>query len=396
MSLRVVSMAELRLEVLLEPGRTGDSVAAVCRRRGISRQTFYEYRRRFEAEGAAGLEPRSRCPIRSPRQIEAAMELAICRLRKEHPRWGARRIAAELRRGGLDPPAISTIHRVLRRNNLVADHPERRPKANQRFERDVPNDLWQIDATGLRLASEAEVWAMTLLDDHARFLLAARVALKPTGEAAWACFEEASVRHGMPRQLLSDNGLCFTGRRAGFEVAFERRVRSLGVAVIHSRPRHPETLGKLERFHRTMKEWLADQPRADDLAGLQQTLDRFRSHYNEERPHQALGDLTPAERYRPAPDLGLVPADLPQPDYPRGAIVRTVWNNGVVTFNYHTIGVGRRWAGAKVRIVPGGELVHIYYGRILLRSLAFDPNRRYQPTGSGTPRQKGGSLAPVR
>jgi transposase InsO family protein len=388
MGLRVVSMAQLRLEVLLEPERTGDSVAEVCRRRGISRQTFYEYRRRFEAEGAAGLELRSRRPIRSPGQIDAALEVRICQLRKEHPRWGARRIAAELCRAGIDPPAISTVHQALRRNHLVADHPNRRPKATTRFEREFPNDLWQIDATQLRLAAGAEAWAMTLLDDHARFLLAARVALRPTGEAAWACFEEASVRCGMPRQLISDNGSCFTGRLLGCEVAFERKLRSLGVAVIHSRPRHPETLGKLERFHRTLKEWLADEPKAHDLPALQATLDRFRHHYNEERPHQALGDRTPAQRYRPAPELGLVPADLPEPDYPRGAIVRTVWSNGVVTYDCRTIGLGRRWAGVKVRIVPAGELVHVYYGRALLRSLAFDPNRRHQSTGSGQPRRK--------
>jgi transposase len=130
-ALQLVSMEELRLEVLLEPERTGDSVAEVCRRRGISRETFYIYRRRYLAEGPEGLVPRSRRPRSSPARIEPALEAEICRLRAKHPRWGARRIRAELRRAGSEPPAQSTIHQVLRRNHLVAPRPPRRPKASK-------------------------------------------------------------------------------------------------------------------------------------------------------------------------------------------------------------------------------------------------------------------------
>jgi len=378
MSLRVVTMAELGLEVLLEPERTGQSVAEVCRRRGISRETFYEYKRRYELEGAAGLEPRSRRPTRSPAQIEVELEVRICQLRKHHPRWGARRIRSELRRSGIDPPAVSTIHQVLRRNHLVTDQPRKRPKARKRFEREVPNDLWQIDATKVALADGTEVWVVDALDDHARYLLAARAALRPTTQAAWACFEDAATRHGMPRQLLSDNGLCFTGRLHGRVVDFERRIRSLGIVLINSGPYHPETLGKLERFHKTLKEWLADEGSPRDLPHLQELLDRFRAHYNDERPHQAIDDATPAERYRPSPLRAPVVEELEAPTYPRGAIIRTVWSNGVVTYDRRTIGLGKRWGGLKVRIVPAGKLIHVYYGKILVRSLAFDPQVRYQ------------------
>jgi len=378
MSLRVVTMAELRLEVLLEPERTGQSVAEVCRRRGISRTTLYAYKRRYELEGPAGLEPRSRRPTRSPAQIEVELEVRICQLRKHHPRWGARRIRSELRRSGIDPPAVSTIHQVLRRNHLVTDQPRKRPKARKRFEREVPNDLWQIDATKVALADGTEVWVVDALDDHARYLLAARAALRPTTQAAWACFEDAATRHGMPRQLLSDNGLCFTGRLHGRVVDFERRIRSLGIVLINSGPYHPETLGKLERFHKTLKEWLADEGSPRDLPHLQELLDRFRAHYNDERPHQAIDDATPAERYRPSPLRAPVVEELEAPTYPRGAIIRTVWSNGVVTYDRRTIGLGKRWGGLKVRIVPAGKLIHVYYGKILVRSLAFDPQVRYQ------------------
>jgi transposase InsO family protein len=381
MALRVVTMTELQLEVLLEPQRTGESVAEVCRRREISRQSYYRYKRRYEKEGAEGLEPRSRRPIGSPGQIDVDLEVEICRLRKDHPRWGARRIRTELRRAGWDPPATSTIHQVLRRNHLVADQPKKRPKALKRFEREVPNDLWQIDATRVHLPDGAEAWVVDALDDHARFLLAARAGEGPTEEAAWQAFSEAFNRYGLPRQLLSDNGLCFTGRLHGFEVAFERKVRALGVALINSRPEHPETLGKLERFHKTLKEWLADEGPAKDLTHLQELLDQFRTHYNEERPHQGISDLTPAERYRPGPITPGPTEDLAEPEYPPGAILRRVWRNGVVTYDRRTIGLGRRWAGLPVRIVPAGELIHVYYGNVLVRSLAFDPDRRHQRQG---------------
>src|ERR1051326_7716144 len=132
-------MTELRLEVLLEPQRTGESVAEVCRRREISRQSYYRYKRRYEAEGPEGLELRSKRPVRSPGQIDVDLEVEICQLRKDHKRWGARRIRTELRRAGWDPPATSTIHQVLRRNHLVADQPRKPPKARKRFEREVPN-----------------------------------------------------------------------------------------------------------------------------------------------------------------------------------------------------------------------------------------------------------------
>lgn len=169
------------------------SVSAVCRRYGISRQTYHRYRRRYLTYGIGGLVNRSRAPQRSPGQIEADLEIRICKMRKDHPRWGARRIHAELGRAGLTPPAVSTIHQALVRNHLVALQPPRRPKALKRFEREVSNDLWQIDATEVRLADQRKAWVMDMLDDHSRYLLAAIAATGPTGEAAWDCFEPRRV-----------------------------------------------------------------------------------------------------------------------------------------------------------------------------------------------------------
>jgi transposase InsO family protein len=379
-------MAEIRLDVLLEAKRSGESVAQVCRRHGISRDTYYRYRRRYLAEGLDGLEDRSRKPLRSPAQIDPDLEVEICRLRKDHPRWGARRIRAELARSGADPPSVSTVHQALWRNHLVANQPPRRPKALKRFEREISNDLWQIDASQVRLASRKKAWVMDTVDDHSRYLLAAVAAEAPTGEAAWDCFEEASSRYGLPRQVLSDNGLCFTGRLHGVEVAFEHSLQELGVELITAGPYHPQTLGKLERLHRTLKEWLSDEGPAWDLPHLQELLDAFRHHYNSERPHQGIGDLTPAERFRwkPAvtdasPSVGY--DERGEPVYPTRAIVRKVTSIGNIGYASATINLGRRWAGARVRVIPVGGLVHIYYGEELVRALAIDPSVEYQGLG---------------
>lgn len=383
MALRVVTMAELRLDVLLEPERTGASVTEVCRRHNISRETFYEYRRRYLTEGVSGLEDRSRKPHRSPGQMPPQVEAEICRMRKAHPRWGARRIRAELERAGISPPAVSSVHQALRRNHLVADQPPRRPKALKRFEREISNDLWQIDATQVRLATQRKVWVLDTIDDHSRYLLAANSAEAPTGEAAWDCIETAASRYGLPRQVLSDNGMCFTGKLQRVEVAFERNLAELGVELITAGPYHPQTLGKLERFHKTLKAWLADEGPAWDLEHLQELLDGFRHHYNRQRPHQALGNVTPAERYTPptteeiaAISIGL--DDEGRPLYPPHSIVRKVNRVGTLGYLGKSIQVGRRWAHAQMRVIPVGSLVHIYYGEELVRVVAIDPDVGYQ------------------
>lgn len=337
--------------------------------------------------GVAGLTARSRRPRGSPAQIDPGLEAQICELRRLHPRFGARRIRAELVRAGIAAPAVSTVHEALRRNGLVSPQPPRKRKALRRFERQRSNDLWQIDATQVSLRGEREAWILDCLDDHARFCLAAHACATPTGEDAWACFCKAAAGYGLPRQVLSDNGAMFTGRPLGLEVAFERRLADLRVKLLTSAPAHPQTLGKLERFHRTLKEWLADEGPAVDLEHLQLLLDRFREHYNGERPHQGIGNQTPAERYLPAlaPSEPLGELELAEeeksPLYAPHTVTRKVWGHGVVSYEGFGITVGRRYRGATVRILEVGELVYVYLGEELIRVLALDRSRRYQKLG---------------
>lgn len=390
-------MAEIRLEVLLEAARTGETVTEVCLRHRISRKTYYAYLKRYRAEGVEGLEPRSRQPIHQPQRMPAEIEEQICKMRKDHKKWGARRIRAELKRQGIDPPAVSSIHRALVRNHLIALSPSRPRPATQRFERGSPNELWQIDATRLLLADETEAWVMDILDDHARFCLAARVGTAPTTQAAWDCFEWAIRRYGLPAQVLSDNGTCFTGRLVGGEVAFERRLGVLGIKTIHARPYHPQTCGKLERFHRTMKEWLDERPRAKTPEELQGLLDEFRSYYNEERPHQGIGDATPTERFsalNPEP-VTSVPGVPPEALYPPGAILRKVSSCGILSYRANDIQVGSEWNHYRLRLIEIDGVVHIFYGEQLIRALVLDPAIGYYPIGRKRDRIPKGKERPV-
>lgn len=386
MALRVVTMAELRREVLLEAERTGEPVNSICQRFGISRQTYYRYRRRLLLEGLAGLEDKSRKPHNSPGRMDPQVEIEICRLRKTHPRWGARRIHAELTRAGIQAPAVSSIHQALRRNHLVATQPPRRRKAFKRFQREIANDLWQIDATQVRLVTRKKAWVLDMIDDHSRYLLSALASPAPTVEAAWDCFEEAASHYGLPRQVLSDNGLCFTGRLHGVQVEFERNLKELGVELINAGPYHPQTLGKLERFHKTLKLWLADEGPAEDIAHLQELLDAFRHHYNTKRPHQGIENMTPIERFGPVDPVtealagGVSSGFDPngEPVYPPRSIVRLVSTSGDLAFRNKVVNVGRRYARARVRLIEIGGLTHIYYAEELIRTLRIDPNTRYQ------------------
>ena len=384
MALKVVNMAELRREIVLEAQTTGESITQICARYGISRQTFYRYRRRYLAAGIDGLADRSRQPNHSPNRMDPQIEIKICTLRKNHPRWGARRIHAELERAGFSPPAVSSIHQALRRNHLVADQPPRRRKAFKRFQREISNDLWQIDATRVRMVDQKKAWVLDMIDDHSRYLLSALAAKAPTGEAAWDCFEEAANRYGLPRQVLSDNGLCFTGRLHKVEVEFERSLKLMGVQLINSGPYHPQTLGKLERFHKTLKMWLADEGPIEDLGHLQELLDGFKHHYNSERPHQGIGNLTPAERYRHVGASGEGPISTGvdrngEPTYPPRSILRKVTSIGNIGYLGTQITIGRRFRGATVRVVEVDSLTHIYWGEELVRVLAIVPTKNLYP-----------------
>ena len=236
MAQKVVTM-EAKLLAVFSSG-VPLKVSVLCRDLEISRQTLYKYRRRFEAEGPAGLVERSRRPHSSPGRVSDATEEAIIRLRKDLPlECGAQTIAYHLARQGKKPPSVATIHRVLVRRGMVTPQPEKRPKiAWKRFVWPRPNDAWQIDATAWALADGQTVWIMDVLDDHSRALVAAQVDTGPTAKAAWDAFTMAVQTWGLPARVMNDNGSCFTGRlsRNG-EADFERSALWGGPDLLESR-----------------------------------------------------------------------------------------------------------------------------------------------------------------
>src|SRR5262249_13976117 len=262
-----------RLAVLQAALFAGVTVSDLCRQNRISRKTFYAWRAAYAKEGASGLEPRSRRPLSSPGQIPARLEQLICRLREQLPcDNGAQHIHDELRRRGeAVVPSVRTVHRVLVRNGLVIAQPTKRPRSSWlRFEYDRPNACWQIDATHWTLRNGRTVWIIDLIDDHSRKVPAALAAAADTSANAWAAFCRAAADSGVPAKVLSDNGASFTGGALRDTPGmFRTKLAALGVVTANSRPHHPQTCGKLERFHQTLKKWLRRQPRARTLTELQ-------------------------------------------------------------------------------------------------------------------------------
>ena len=381
-----MSLARLVVTAVVVEGRPK---AAVARDYGVSRRWVHELVRRFLAEGEPGLQPRSRRPRASPHQIPEALEQEIVELRKaladEGLDAGAHTIAYHLTRRHGAAPAVSTIWRVLSRRGFVTPQPQKRPRsAFVRFEAAMPNERWQADTTHWALQDGTDVEILNVLDDHSRYLVGsdARVVFKAADVVG--VFHRAAAPHGLPASLLTDNGAVFTAApRGGGRCAIELECDRLGVRLVHSTPYHPQTCGKVERFHQTLKRWLRKQEPAHSIAELQGQLDRFRTYYNEVRPHRAIGRRTPSEAYAARPK-----AAPTGPRIPVHCRVRRdrLDRGGGVTLRHdsrlHHIKVGRRHAGMRVLMLVAGLDVRIVSedGEVL-RELVLDPTRDYQPMG---------------
>jgi transposase InsO family protein len=285
----------------------GTPVAEVARQYGASRQSVHTWLRRFQEQGRAGLEERSRRPKTSPTRLPAEVEALICELRRAHPRWGPRRIVYEFERRGMSPvPARTTVYRVLVRNNLVEPQKQNHRRRYRRWEREAPMQLWQLDIMGgVFLADGREAKLVTGIDDHSRFVVIAQVVIEPSARAVCQAFTEAMGRYGVPSEVLTDNGKQFTGRFTKpypAEVLFERICRENGIATRLTKPRSPTTTGKIERFHKTLRDELLDHVGAyESLAAAQASIDAWAHAYNHRRPHQSLDMATPYAVFRPTP-----------------------------------------------------------------------------------------------
>ena len=341
------------------------NVRHVCEQAGVSRQTFYKYVARCRAEGLAGFELRSRRPHSCPQAVAVEVEDAVIGWRKQLADGGLDDGATTIQwHLGRDEdftakvPSVATVHRILVRRGFVSPAPQKRPKSSwRRFEASAPNEWWQIDSTDWVIAAAPGlVKIFNIVDDHSRVACESRAVIEATSEEAWTTFCAAAQEWGLPAGVLSDNGLCFSGKLRGFEVLFEARLRDAGVRPITGRPYHPQTTGKVERFQQTLKRWLRRQDHrhglARDLAELQARLDTFCRYYNEQRPHQGIGRVTPL-----SPLAGLSPAlpadtPLPHPDRrPRPAAPRHRQRPGVVSSTGCASVSAAEWAGCDVTVI---------------------------------------------
>jgi transposase InsO family protein len=282
------------------------SVTAAAAEYGISRQHLQRLLSRYREGGLEALEPRSRRPHASPGRLPDIVRARIVALRTELTGRGLDAgpvtIAWHLGREGLPAPSTSTVRRVLHAAGLIVPEPRKRPRSSWiRFEAAAPNEVWQADFTHWRLADGTEVEILNWLDDHSRYLLACTAFRRVAGDDVVATFTAAGDAHGWPAATLTDNGSVFTSRFTGGRNNFEYLLAYLGIRQKNGAPGHPQTQGKIERFHQTLKRWLGQQPAALDLATLQAQLDAFREVYNEQRSHRAIGRRTPGEAYRAAP-----------------------------------------------------------------------------------------------
>jgi transposase InsO family protein len=283
-------------------------------------------------------------------RTDPASEAAVCAVRTMHPAWGGRKIRRYLLdRGTPAVPAASTITDILRRHDLLDPTNTATHRAWQRFEAAAPNDLWQMDFKGQIALRQGRCHPLTVLDDHSRYALA----LDACGDERAATVQARLIalfeRYGLPWRLLADNGAPWGDGGARYTALTVWLLR-LGIAVSHGRPYHPQTQGKEERFHRTLKaEVLAGEPFAD-LTMAQGAFDRWRLSDNHERPHEALGLATPSSRYLPSPRR--YPARLPEIEYGPDDAVRTVQDGGAVSFANRPFRVSKAFHGERVAVRP--------------------------------------------
>lgn len=385
-----MSLARLVVTAVRIEGRRKAEVARDYR---VSRRWVHELVKRFDAEGEAGLEPRSRRPHASPQRTPGALEDEIVELRKtlvDHGLdAGAHTIAFHLAKRHGTTPAVATIWRILHRRGFVTPQPQKRPRSSFiRFCAEMPNERWQADITHWALAGGTDVEILNVLDDHSRFLIASCAKSVFKAADVVASFHEAAAAHGFPAQMLTDNGAVFTAVPRGGRCAMELELASLGISYRHSSPYHPQTCGKVERFHQTLKRFLAKQPKARSFLELQTQLDRFGAYYNTCRPHRALGRRTPEAAFTARPKATPSKPRDPIPTHYRVRKDR-IDTSGVITLRHnsrlHHIGLGRRHAGTRVLILVADLDVRVLTeDGELLRALTLDPSRNYQPMNRST------------
>jgi transposase InsO family protein len=379
-----VDMGRFLIEMHL---RTGKPIKELARTHGVNPSWLFKLLRRYRLEGPAGLEPRSRRPKSSPSRISDRYEDEIVTLRKELTDSGfdagAATIHYHLSQRHDHPPSVPTIWRVLRARGFVTPQPQKRPKSSYtRFVADLPNERWQADMTHVPLPNGEVFEVLNIIDDHSRLCVASRVMLVVKANDVVRVLHKSAETWGYPASFLTDNGLIFTARtRFGVEGVVEQELFALGITAKHSRPYHPQTCGEVERFHQTLKKFVAAQKGIETKKQLQRAIDRFVAYYNDVRPHRGVGRRTPRSvfdaRAKAEPTAPMIKID------DRRLRLDKVDSAGSVTVRHqgrlHHIGIGRAYAGWRVAmLIDGLDIEVVGLDGSPLRRLVLDPAKDYQ------------------
>src|SRR5712691_10259447 len=347
------STMSLRQEFLALAQQPGTNFSQLCRRFGISCKTGYKWLQRYRESGASGLADRSRRTKHSARRSQPAIEQQVLSIRYEHG-WGARKIKTCIERAGQGPVARSTVHAILRRHDRLSSSPEQASGAYQRFEQERPNQLWQMDFKGhYRLGNQERCHPLTVLDDHSRYSLCLQACRNQQTGTVQAQLTATFRLYGMPERMLMDNGSPWGSDREHQHTPLTVWLLQLGIAVSHSRPYHPQTQGKDERFHRTLKVELLAQRVFADFACMQSSFDKWRHRYNHQRPHEALGMAVPASCYQVSNRS--FPEQLPPLEFGTIDQVRKVQMDGKISFRHREFKVGKAFRGNPVAVRPTTE-----------------------------------------
>jgi len=369
-----MSVTEQRYKAVQGVLAEGRTVSEVAGQWSVSRRTMHRWLARYDGAGMEGLDDRSHRPVHCPHQMPAAVEVLVLEMRRAHGYWGARRIAFELARKGVQPaPSESAVYRCLVRAAVIDPMTRRRRRESwKRWERGAPMELWQFDVVhGFLLADGSSAKALTGIDDHSRFCVSARLMARERTQAVCDGFSSALRIYGVPQQVLTDNGKVFTGRYAQppVEVLFDRICRENGIDHILTLPRKPTTTGKIERFHRSLRTEFDTRQMFRNLKTAQEALDEWVTYYNTQRPHQALDDLTPEQRFHSG--NGEVRHQPRQPERNGEQWVsRRVAPNGIVCVDSQHISVGKHHGGGTCDVLVTPGLFQFWVGNELLKTVA--------------------------
>lgn len=371
MAWKECDLMSLREEFVSLATHDGTDISELCRRYGISRKTGYKWLGRYQGEGREGLRDRSRRPKHSPNRTPSPMEEAVLKIRERHPAWGGRKIRRRLQdMGETDVPSASTVTTILRRHDRIETTATQKPGATGRFEYEFPNDLWQMDFKGhFGLRSGKRCHPLTVLDDHSRFSLGLRACDNERGTTVQRELIVIFRTYGLPRAMLMDNGPPWGMHAKHQHTELTTWLMEQGIRVIHGRPYHPQTQGKEERFHRTLKAELLRGSEFRKMSECQMRFDEWRDIYNTERPHEALGLEVPASRYRMSPRSFV---DHPAVwDYGPGSEVRKIYSKGIIHFRGQEYRVGKAFRGKQVGLRPLSKdgCWGVYYCRTKIREI---------------------------